>query len=252
MTKTRQDEGGRIMKKTVYIRFTFILLIVGFMLAVQYNTVKNPETRDTRDIWAVRQELAKETELHSELLSEVRVLEQTIGKYKNMVNESPEIALNDTVVHLKEAIGLEDFDGSGLTIRVEPALESIAAGQAIEGISPDLLVRLINEINRFKAKAIEVDGKRMIYSSPIRDVNGKTTVNNLAVKKAPFTIKIGTSTFEDAKKMYTQLAASTIGDDFYIDNLRLTIGQPQNNIKIAAYDQSISKQYLLEIPGGEK
>ena len=45
------------MKKTVYIRFTIILLIVGFMLAVQYNTVQNPETRDTRDIWAIRQEL---------------------------------------------------------------------------------------------------------------------------------------------------------------------------------------------------
>ena len=47
------------MKKTVYIRFTIILLIVGFMLAVQYNTVQNPETRDTRDVWAIRQELVK-------------------------------------------------------------------------------------------------------------------------------------------------------------------------------------------------
>ena len=62
-------------------------------------------------------------------------------------------------------------------------MESIAIGQPIDGISPDLLIRLINEINRFKAKAIEVDGKRIIYSSPIRDVNGNTTVNNLEVKK---------------------------------------------------------------------
>lgn len=240
------------MKKTVYIRFTFILLIVGFMLAVQYNTVKNPETRDTRDVWAIRQELAKETELHSELLSEVRVLEQTVGKYENMVNASPEIALNDTVKHLKKEIGLEEFKGPGLTISVEPSLESIVVGQAVEGITPDLLVRLINEINRFKSKAVEVDGKRIIYSSAIRDINGRTTVNNLAIKMAPFTIKIGTSTFEDAKKMYNQLQASTIGDDFYIDNLKLVIGEPKSNIEIAAYDQSISKQFLMEIPGGEK
>ncbi|TQR16477.1 DUF881 domain-containing protein [Psychrobacillus vulpis] len=239
------------MKKTVYIRFTFILLIVGFMLAVQYNTVKNPETRDTRDVWAIRQELAKETELHSELLSEVRVLEQTIGKYENMMYESPKIALNETVGQLKKEIGLVEFNGPGLTIKVEPSLESIVVGQAIDGISPELLVRLINEINRFKARAVEVDGKRIIYSSAIRDVNGKTTVNNLAVKTAPFTIKVGTSTFEDAKKMYNQLEASAIGDDFYIDNLKLVIGEPENNVKIAAYDQSISKQFLLEIPGGE-
>lgn len=241
-----------MMKKTVYIRFAFILLIVGFMLAVQYNTVQKPETRDTRDIWEIRQELAKETALHSELLSEIRVLELTIGKYENMVNESPAIALNDTVELLKKDIGLSDFNGPGLTIKIVPSLESIAVGQTIEGISPDLLIRLINEINLFKAKAVEVDGKRIIYSSAIRDVNGKTTVNNLAIKTAPFTISIGTSTYEDAKKMYNQLKASAIGDDFYIDNLKLVIGEPEYNLKIATYDQSISKQFLIEIPGGEK
>ncbi|WP_144509357.1 DUF881 domain-containing protein [Bacillus sp. FJAT-22090] len=239
------------MKKTVYIRFTIILLIVGFMLAVQYNTVQNPEMRDTRDIWAIRQELAKEAELHSELLSEVRTLELTIGKYKNMMNDSPEIALNDTVELLKKEIGLEDFNGPGLTINVEPSLESIAIGQSIDGISPDLLIRLINEINRFKARVVDIDGKRIIYSSAIRDVNGKTTVNNLAIRNAPFTIKIGTSSFEDAKKMYNQLEASAIGDDFYIDNLRLEIGDPVNNLSISGYDQSVNKQFLQEIPGGE-
>lgn len=239
------------MKKAVYIRFTIILLIVGFMLAVQYNTVQNPETRDTRDVWAIRQELARETELHSELLSEVRMLEQTIGKYENMRNESPEIALNDTVNQLKKDIGLEDFNGPGITITVKPSLESIAVGQAVEGISPDLLIRLVNEINRFKAKVVDIDGKRIIYSSAIRDVNGKTTVNNLAIRNAPFTIKIGTSSFEEAKKMYNQLVASAIGDDFYIDNLTLEIGDPVNNLTISGYDQSINNQFLQENPGGE-
>ncbi len=251
MTKIKQGGGGRIMKKTVYIRFTLILLIVGFMLAVQYNTVRDPETRDTRDVWAIRQELAKEKELHSELLSEVRVLEETIGKYENMMSDSPEIALNDTVNKLKKDIGLEEFIGPGLTIVVEPSLESIAVGQVISEISPDLLIRFVNDVNSFKAKAVEVDGKRIIYSSAIRDVNGKTTVNNLAVRSAPFKIRIGTSSFEDAKKMYNQLVASAIGDDFFIDNLRLKIGEPETSIRISAYDQSISKQFLLEVPGGE-
>lgn len=239
------------MKKTVYIRFTIILLVIGFMLAVQYNTVQNPETRDTRDIWAIRQELSKETETHSELLSEVYMLDQTILKYENMVSESAAFALEDTVGQLKEDIGLVEFTGPGLTIKVEPSLESIALGQPVEGISPDLLIRLINEINRFKAKDIEVDGKRIIYSSPIRDVNGKTTVNNIPVRNAPFTIRIGTSTFEDAQKMYNQLEASTIGDDFYIDNLKLKIGEPEHIIMISAYDQTVNNQFLKEVPEGE-
>lgn len=239
------------MRKTVYIRFTIVLLIIGFMLAIQYNTVQNPETRDTRDIWAIRQELSKETETHSELLSEIYVLDQTIMKYGNMVSESAELALQDTVEQLKKDIGLVEHSGPGIIIKVEPSLESVALGQPVEGISPDLLIRLINEINRFKANDIEVDGKRIIYSSPIRDVNGKTTVNNIPVRNAPFTIKIGTSTFEDAQKMYNQLEASSIGDDFYIDNLKLMIGKPEQNITISSYDQALNNQFLKEVPEGE-
>ncbi|MEK3952940.1 Uncharacterized conserved protein YlxW, UPF0749 family [Psychrobacillus psychrotolerans] len=239
------------MRKTVYIRFTIVLLIIGFMLAIQFNTVQNPETRDTRDIWAIRQELSKETETHSELLSEIYVLDQTILKYGNMVSESAELALQDTVEQLKKDIGLVEHTGPGIIIKVEPSLESVALGQPVEGISPDLLIRLINEINRFKANDIEVDGKRIIYSSPIRDVNGKTTVNNIPVRNAPFTIKIGTSTFEDAQKMYNQLEASTIGDDFYIDNLKLKIGKPEQNITISSYDQALNNQFLKEVPEGE-
>lgn len=240
-----------MMRKTVYIRFTIVLLIIGFMLAIQFNTVQNPETRDTRDIWAIRQELSKETETHSELLSEIYVLDQTILKYGNMVSESAEHALQDTVEQLKKDIGLVEHTGPGIIIKVEPSLESVALGQPVEGISPDLLIRLINEINRFKANDIEVDGKRIIYSSPIRDVNGKTTVNNIPVRNAPFTIKIGTSTFEDAQKMYNQLEASTIGDDFYIDNLKLKIGKPEQNITISSYDQALNNQFLKEVPEGE-
>jgi len=239
------------MKKTVYIRFTVILLIVGFMLAVQYNTVKQPEVRDTRDVWTIRQELAKEMQVHSELLSEVTSLEETIIKYENMVNNSPELALTDTVNQLKKDIGLEEYNGPGLELTIEPSLESMAVGEKVEEISPDLLIRLLNEVNRFKAKAIEVDGKRVTYASAVRDVNGRTTVNNLAVKRAPFTIKIGTSTSEDARKMYNQLEASSLSDDFYIDNLRLIVGQPSNKVVISAYDQEVSTEFLQEVPGGE-
>ena len=41
-------------------KFAIVLLIVGFMIAIQYNTMKSPEERDTRDIWAIRHELSTE------------------------------------------------------------------------------------------------------------------------------------------------------------------------------------------------
>ncbi|MFX3674188.1 MAG: DUF881 domain-containing protein [Paenisporosarcina sp.] len=239
------------MKQGVYARFTFILLIVGFMLAVQYNTVQQPEERDTRDIWEVRQELSRERQLHSELLTNIQSVNQTITKYENLQSKSPAQALNETLDNLREKAGLTEVTGPGLILSIEPSLEAQALGQNITGISPDLLVRLINEINRFKGHHIDVDGKRIVHSTPIRDINGQTTVNSLNVRTPPFKIRIGTDTLEDAEMLYNHLHSSMIADDFFIDNLSLTIGEPIKELKIPAFSQTIENNYLKEATEGD-
>ena len=45
------------------INFTLITIIIGFMIAVQFQTVKEPVVRDTRNIWELREALTKELEL---------------------------------------------------------------------------------------------------------------------------------------------------------------------------------------------
>nr|WP_017380780.1 DUF881 domain-containing protein [Paenisporosarcina sp. TG-14] len=239
------------MKLGVYARFTFILLIVGFMIAVQYNTVQKPESRDTRDIWEIRQELSTEKKLHSELLSKIRDINVTITKYDNLQSESPARALNDTLATLREKAGLTEVTGPGLELIIEPSLEAVAFGQSVTSISPDLLVRLLNEINRFNGHYVSIDGKRIIQSSPIRDINGQTTVNSINVRTPPFKILIGTDNSEDAEKLYNYLQSSMIMDDFFIDNLYLTIGEPQNQIKIPAFDQNFKNNYLKNTLEGD-
>lgn len=39
---------------------TGITLIVGFMIAVQFQTIKEPVVRDTRDTWELREDLINE------------------------------------------------------------------------------------------------------------------------------------------------------------------------------------------------
>lgn len=239
------------MEKGVYVRFTIILLIVGFMLAVQYNTVQQPETRDTRDIWEIREELSSEKQLHSELLSSIRSVNGTITKYENLQSESPAQALNETLESLKKRAGLTEVKGPGLVLKIEPSLEGQVLGQSITAISPDLLIRLINEVNRFKGHYIDVDGKRIIYSSPIRDINGQTTVNSLNVRTPPFKIRIGTDSLENAEMLYNHLQSSMIADDFFIDNLSLTIEKPVTSLTIPAFNQTINNNYLKEATEGD-
>ena len=221
------------------------------MAAVQYNTIQKPEERDTRDIWAIRHELATEKQLHSDLLSEVRELDKTISTYESSKEENTGAALMYTVDKLYEQAGMTDMEGTGIVIEVRPSAESVAYGVPIKGISPDLLTRFINELNRFKGHSLEIDGKRFTKLSSIRDINGFTTVDGLNVSTPPFTIKIIAQNFADSERLYNAIHASEINDDFYLDNLILDIGEPNRNVKIRGWKEQYTNLYLKELPKGE-
>ncbi|MDW0115814.1 DUF881 domain-containing protein [Sporosarcina thermotolerans] len=239
------------MNKAINWKFTMVLLLIGFMIAIQYNSVKNPKIRDTRDIWAIRQELAEEKKLHSELLSEIRDLDKTISTYKSLSESSAGQALNDTVDKLNRKAGTTDITGPGITIEINPSPESVAYGIPITSISSDLLTRFVNEVNRFKGITMEIDGKRYTVMSSIRVINGYTSVNGLNVSTPPFKIKIISPTMSDSEKLYNYLLASSIHDDFYLDNLVLDINQPVNDVSIRGWPEKFENLYLQELPKGE-
>ena len=239
------------MEKTIHWKFACILLIVGFMTAVQFNTVKSPKERDTRDIWAIRNELATEKQLHSELLSEIREFDKTIVTYKTLSEEDTGKALTETVDKLFQQAGMTKATGPGITIEVRPSPESVAFGTPITGISSDLLTHFVNELNRFKGIILEIDGKRFHTLSSIRDINGVTAVNGLHVATPPFSIKIISPTLADSEKLYNYLLASTIHDDFYLDNLILEITKPTEDVEIRGWSEKFENHFLKELPKGE-
>lgn len=239
------------MKKRMYIRITLVLFILGFMIAVQYNTVQNPAERDTRDIWAIREELAEEKQRHSALLGEIRSFNEVVQKYEVNESESPEIILKETVDTLRMQAGLTDILGPGLTIRVKPSEELVALGFPIEEVSPDLLNQLINDIFMNNGVNIGIDGNRIVQTTAIRDINGRTTVNSMPLSKPPFDIHVGTSTFEHAQKLYNYLLASTFNDSFYLDNFKLMIEEPTDRLNIKAFDGELKNDYLIEEVKGD-
>ena len=231
--------------------FTFILLIVGFMVAVQYNTVQQPAERDTRDLWAIRNELAKEKKLHSELLTEVRGLDETIRKYNASGEGSAGQALKETVNSLHQQAGMTEQTGPGIVIDVVPSEESIAMGMELHEISPELLTRFVNDVNRFKGIHMEIDGKRITTLSAIRDINGSTTVNGLPVSSPPFQIKILSASLENSEKLYNFLQSSAILDDFYLDDFILDIRVPTEDVTISGRSDQIGNRFLKELKKGD-
>ena len=232
------------MKKKVFSRFTVILFIIGLMTAIQFNTINEPDDRDTRDVWEIRQELSREKQLHSELLSEIGTLDETLANYNQALSDSPEHALRNTVAELRQKAGLESSTGPGFQIFIGPSPEAIASGQNIEEISSQLLIQFLNEINRFNKIDISIDGNRIVNTSPIRDINGRTTVNGEPIGTPPFEMKVVAESMEDAEKLYNHLKASYILDSFYIDDLSVDVRAPEDEITVEAYEEKLELEHL--------
>lgn len=230
----------------MYRNITIISFIIGFMLAVQYNTVQNPTERNTVDIWEIRQQLSAEQERQSELLTEISSLSETVNKYEDAEFNNPEILLQQTVDSLKERVGILPTAGPGVALTIEPSQELMNFGYEIKPISPELLIRLINDLYRYNTQAIEIDGKRITFNSAIREINGKTTINSEPIKQTNIEINVITLTYEQAEKLKNHLLASSFPDEFYIDNLDLTIHEAEQNIRINSTATVERSSYLTE------
>ncbi|KIQ95806.1 hypothetical protein LH47_00039 [Anoxybacillus thermarum] len=222
-------------RKTIW-HFTFVSLIIGFMLAIQFQTSQEPDVRDTRDIWEIRRDLQKEQELHKQLLNEIRKYEETLEQYEQQRSENKGAILRQTVEELKKEAGLTEVVGEGIVLYIEQMYDESYVGPVSDTISADLLRRLINELNMYGAEHISIADQRLVNTTVIRDINGVTKVDSYPLRSFPIEIKVITP---DAEKMYNRLKASTIADDFALENLLLTVSEPQQRVVISPYDGTV-------------
>ena len=227
------------MDNKLKLSFTVITIIIGFMIAIQFQTVKEPVVRDTRDIWELREALLKEKEVNSSLYSEMRSVEAKLEQYKTEQASSPEQALKQTWEELRTEIGLTEKTGPGLILTIEPAMEEVLLGQKVQNVSPELLERLVNELNLYDAVDISIDEHRLVNTSVIRDINGETKVDGNSIRKIPFEVKVLTKDLKAAKDLYSRMQVSRSVEDFFIDNLRVTISKPLEKVVVPPYKETI-------------
>ncbi|MBD8068385.1 DUF881 domain-containing protein [Bacillus sp. PS06] len=216
------------------ISFSIVLVVIGFMLAVQFQTVKEPVVRDTRDMWELRDDLKKAQELHSELINEIYKYEEKIVQYNSNRNDGKEEVLKATLEELKEAAGLTEVKGPGIILTVDRAFNEI--GVPSEAVSAEILRRLINDLNSYQAEAIAIDNHRVINTTVIREIQRTTKIDSYSIRSLPFQIKV---IAQDAEKLYNRMKASEAVDEFFVENLKLSISKPVAEVTIPAYDDPI-------------
>ncbi|WP_349410417.1 DUF881 domain-containing protein [Pseudalkalibacillus sp. SCS-8] len=222
---------------------TITTIILGFMLAVQFQTTREPIVRDTRDIWELRQDLEYQKKLQQELYNEIAKYEQLIDEYSKENAESQVKALEKTLEELKKDAGLTKVSGHGIILTIEPLLnDENLAGNEVPRLQPELLRRLLNEVNTYGADEIAIDGKRIINTSPIREVNGKTYVNDEPLSPFPIEIKILS---KDSNRLHTEMVTSQSGEEFARENLLLT-SELVDNVTVPPYQDQIRVKYMEE------
>jgi uncharacterized protein YlxW (UPF0749 family) len=224
-----------------------ITIIIGFMLAIQFQTVKKPKVRDTRDVWELRDALLKEQKLQSTLLVEIRSNEERIEKYETKKKDSKEAALKETLLQLKAEAGQTNVTGPGIIITIKPLEEAELMGEDDYTVSPDLLKRLLNELNMYGAKNISIDNQRIINTTVIRDINGITKINGHSLNKFPVELKIMNQDFDSSKKLFNQIQFSPTIDEFFVDNLKVSISKPKEVMSVPAFDDTIKIRYMQSV-----
>lgn len=216
------------------------------MLAVQFQTVKNPVERDTRNMWELREALEKEKQQQMQLNTKIEEYELLLDEYQQNSDQQKLMTMEEALQKLQKDAGLTTIAGKGITLLIEPLFQEELIGEQVPTLRPDLLMRLINQLNSFGTNHIVIGNNRIISRTAIRDVDGTTFINNRPLPELPIEIKVIS---DDVSKLYDQLKGSKIIDEFAKENLALT-PELKNQIYLEPYDRQIPVQYMEQFKEG--
>lgn len=210
------------------------------MLAVQFKTIQKPVERETRSVWELREDLEKEKQKQVQLNREISEFEMLRDEYLQTSLQDRVAVMEEARDKLKQQAGLTSVIGEGIVITIAPLFHEELLGQEVPKLTTELLLRLMNEVNMMGIEHVSIGNQRMTGFSAIREVNGETFVNNRPLSSLPIEIKLVT---DDAMKVYDQLKASKINDEFANENLSITI-ELQNELRLNPYERKIDIVYM--------
>ncbi|WP_026674369.1 DUF881 domain-containing protein [Alkalihalobacterium bogoriense] len=223
--------------------FTFVMLIIGFMMAVQFQSTKEPTIRDTRDIRELRNDLQAEQERHQQLVLEIEnhlsLLHQYEGSFDN--EQNVEQVILEQIEQLRKEAGLTEKSGQGIIITIDEMNDDFFIDRPRRSVPPELLRFLVNELNFYGAKDISIGGHRVISTTSFRGVGGVTQLNGgRRLPPLPIQVKV---LADDAEKLHNHMVISESNDYFEIEGFSLK-SEPINYITLPPFDQTPRVRYM--------
>ncbi|HSU79146.1 MAG TPA: DUF881 domain-containing protein [Candidatus Angelobacter sp.] len=229
------------------LSLTIVAVFFGFMLVLQFQTIKHPKVKDTRDISQLQSDLAKAQNQHIKLNAELTQSEQLLNKYQSSQKENLVNTMKETLQQQKEQAGLTSKEGTGDLIVIKPLVGGNDPFSNDGIITADLMRSLINVLNEYGAIDIAVGGERIINITPIRMVHNDLLINDQKMPEVPYSVHVLTP---DPDKLKTLLDVSPVLDDFARAGLTLSVSI-KKQVSLPAYQSPIKFSYVKPVEGGK-
>lgn len=213
-------------KRSVYLMLAFSNLIIGMMIAAQYQSTREPVQSESRDITQLRVDLQKEMERHKQLLSDISKYDQLLYQYETSLNEQETVnIMYEELQKVRALAGFASVKGPGVIINIEEDkefLQEYGLGESdlrlASLIVDEDLRTLVNELFYSGAQAISVNGLRFTTTTAVRNVGNQIQINNRPVQ-LPYEIRaVG-----DPGALFSAMEVAGMKDYFKIVNKKFNI-----------------------------
>ncbi|WP_416151038.1 DUF881 domain-containing protein [Salipaludibacillus sp. HK11] len=231
------------MKGSMII-FACLTTIIAFIIAVQFQSLSDPNSRDTRNMGELRQALISEKEtrqqLHEELDRQIEIL--------NQLDETEEVeeVMGEVMEKLQEQAGLTEVSGPGIIIEVNVVFDQHYTGGGINSVPAYLLRLLVNELNIQGAEHIAIGNQRIVATTAIREANGRTLVNGNWLSYFPLEIKV---IADDPESIHHAMMSSQSSELFSYEYLGFS-STPMDNVTIPAIDKNYRVRFMEPVLEG--
>lgn len=168
--------------------------IIGIIIAIYTKTLDSSKVYITLK---EREEIEKNIEVTNKELKKLNQykieLKKELSQYENLVEYNPKSINNlmkEKIKYLKDESGYTDINGQGIIIKIKDNENDINDGQNPNDlIVHDIdILRIINDLKISGAKALSINGDRVISTSKIKCSGATITVNETTYGQ-PFIIK---------------------------------------------------------------
>jgi uncharacterized protein YlxW (UPF0749 family) len=239
IVRNESTQPAQLPAQRFRLSVLLVSVILGFMVAVQVTTSRQPHT-SVGDIMELRSELLQEQDQQKSLSYQLAQAQAQLLKYQQNAGSKQSMlqAVAGELQNIRQQAGLEPAKGPGIVITIsnDPALAKSVPDSHVYDFN---LIAVVNLLFSNGADAVAINGQRIVTISSIREV-GVMEINTHPVMMPYVITAIGDVSQMEAALTVNHLAADykEIGNDFQVAEHRAP-----DFVTVPAYANPVHFQY---------